>query len=374
MKKILLFVLVVCCVRLLLAQQIQLEPNFQTGLKFFHSGEYKVAIDYFNNSLKNIPDNAEAYYYLGYAYQYIGNEKAAGENFLKGHKADNENVKIMAALANHYTDIGDYKKAENLLDRAIKTNPNYPESYNNRGVLFFRKGNYRAALENYNNAIRLDSTFALAYSNRGTARYYYQDVATASKTDIQLAINDFNKALQLEPQLEVALKNRAYAYRLLGETDASMKDYDTYIQNNPRNYSGYVERGKLKMELKEYKKALEDFMIALEYKPDAADAYYERANAKSKLNYFNEAIDDLIKAMAYDQRFTGNSLYKIAANYALMNEKAKAMAFLNRCAATKFFESRKRFEVFINDTDFDNLKKEKEFIAFKARVKKKVKN
>jgi tetratricopeptide (TPR) repeat protein len=343
------------------------------GLKLFHSGEYHVALEYFKNSIAAMPDNAEAYYYLGYSYQYIGNISAAGQSFLKGLKADKNNVKIMAALASHYTDIGEYKKAEVLLDKAIRTSPNYPETYNNRGVLFFRKGNYRAALENYNIAIRLDSSFALAYSNRGTVRYYYQDVEKASKADIRLAIKDFNKALELEPYLDVALKNRANAYRLLGEKDSSLADYERYIQNNPKNYSGYLGRGKLKLETKQYKNAIEDFMIALEYKPDEAEVYYEMANAKSKLNYYNEAIDDLIKAMAYDAWFTGNCLYKIAANYSLMNEKAKAMAFLNRCAATKFFENRKQYEAFINDNDFDNLKNEKQFIAFKERLKRKVK-
>jgi tetratricopeptide (TPR) repeat protein len=279
----------------------------------------------------------------------------------------------MAALANYYIDINEFKKAENLLDKAIKINPNYPESYNNRGVLFFRKGLYKSALENYNTAIRLDSSFALAYSNRGTARYYNQDIANASKLDVRLAINDFNKALQLEPDLEVALKNRGFAYRLLGEIDSSMTDYNTYIMKNPRSENGYIERGRLKMELKNYKSALEDFMTALEVKPDAALAYYERANAKSKLKYYEAAIEDYIKAMAYNPQFTSNSLYKIAGNYALLNNKVLSLKFLKQCLANKFFEDRKRLEYFIADTDFDNLKKDADFIALKEKAKKQAK-
>lgn len=373
MKKILSTCFFIIAIATVSAQEIKLEPNFQKGLKFYHSGEYRVALDHFNNAVKAMPDNAAAYYYLGYVYSNLGNTPQSGESFKKGYDIEPDNVEIMAALANYYIDINEFKKAENLLDKAIKISPNYPESYNNRGVLLFRKGQFKLALENYNTAIKLDSSFALAYSNRGTARYYNQDVANASKLDVRLAISDFNKALQLAPNLEVALKNRGFAYRLLGEVDSSMADYDAYITNNSRNESGYIERGRLKMELKDYKSALEDFMTALELKPDAAHAYYERAHAKTKLNYYNEAINDLIKAIAYDPQFTGNSTYKIAANYALMNEKAKSLKFLKQCLANKYFQNPKRLQAFVDDADFDNLKKDADFIALREKAIKQVK-
>jgi tetratricopeptide (TPR) repeat protein len=127
------------------------------------------------------------------------------------------------------------------------------------------------------------------------------------------------------------------------------------------------------MELKDYKSALEDFMTALEIKPNAAHAYYERAQAKTKLNYYSEAIDDLIKAIAYDQQLTANSTYKLAANYALMNEKARALKFLRICLANKYFQNPKRLQDFVNDTDFDNLKKDADFIALREKAKKQAK-
>jgi tetratricopeptide (TPR) repeat protein len=370
MKKIaIIFSSLLICLQLI-AQKIESEPNFQHGVTFFNLGEYRVALDHFNNAINAKPNNAMAYYYLGYINLYLGKKQESGEYFNKAYKIEPNDAVIAAALANFYTESYDFKKAEKLLEKAIRINPFYPESYNNKGVLLFKRGQYRAALENYNIAIKLDSTFALAYSNRGTVRYYNQDVSSASKTDLRLAINDFNKALQLEPNLEIALKNRGIAYKLMGELDSSMIDYNIFIQQNPKNESGYLERGKLKIQQKDYKSAIEDFMIALELKPDFAEAYYQRANAKSKLKYYEAANEDLIKAMAYNQNIIPRALYKIAANYAMLNDSTKAQKFLNECFAKNYFSSKDNLQQFFKDEDFNNLKNNKEFIAFKEKLKK----
>ena len=66
------------------------------------------------------------------------------------------------------------------------------------------EGRYDEAIEECNKAIQLDPSRAVAYNNRGQAY--------TEKGKYDLAIADCNKAIELDPNLAVAYNNRASAY------------------------------------------------------------------------------------------------------------------------------------------------------------------
>ena len=67
------------------------------------------------------------------------------------------------------------------------------------------KREHDRAIEDFNKAIQLNPDHALAYANRGVAYYY--------KGDYDCAIEDFNKVIQLNPDYALAYNNRGGAYR-----------------------------------------------------------------------------------------------------------------------------------------------------------------
>ena len=83
---------------------------------------------------------------------------------------------------------------------AIEFNPNYAETYYNRGLVYDNKGEIDRAIVDYNRAIELNPSYAEAYSNRGIA---YQ-----SQGDYDLALEDFSKAIELDPNSAVPYNNR----------------------------------------------------------------------------------------------------------------------------------------------------------------------
>jgi tetratricopeptide (TPR) repeat protein len=66
-----------------------------------------------------------------------------------------------------------------------------------------KEGDVKGAIKYCNKAIELDSAYAEAYFSRGTIKL--------NNFEFDDAIMDFDKALQLEPFMEVALGNRAFA-------------------------------------------------------------------------------------------------------------------------------------------------------------------
>ena len=67
------------------------------------------------------------------------------------------------------------------------------DAYTNRGNLYADKGEKDLALNDYNQAIKLNPQLAEAYVNRGTL---YQE-----KGEYELALKDYNQAIKLNPQL-----------------------------------------------------------------------------------------------------------------------------------------------------------------------------
>ena len=79
--------------------------------------------------------------------------------------------------------------------------------YNNRGTAYFNKEGYDQAIQNYDKAIELNPNFAEAYNNRGNA---YED-----KGEYDQAIQDYNKAIELDPEnAEFYTNNRKLAEKL----------------------------------------------------------------------------------------------------------------------------------------------------------------
>ena len=66
------------------------------------------------------------------------------------------------------------------------------DAYYNRALVRSAMGDPLAAIDDYTQVIRLDRTFAAAYNNN-------RGVALSDLGDQQQAINDFNRALEINP-------------------------------------------------------------------------------------------------------------------------------------------------------------------------------
>jgi lipoprotein NlpI len=75
------------------------------------------------------------------------------------------------------------------------------EAFDGRGRAYILKGQNDLAIEDLDKAISLNPNFAEAFNDRGVAYRF--------KNKFDLAIADFDKALALDPDLTVAKNNRA---------------------------------------------------------------------------------------------------------------------------------------------------------------------
>lgn len=112
------------------------------------------------------------------------------------------------------------------LDRQALTPRDRASTYVNRGIQRTRMSDTRGALDDYNTAIAMRPNLAEAYINRGV------DFITLKKYKAALA--DINKGIALGPKKpEIAYYNRAVVDELQGDIHSAYEDYKKALEVNP---------------------------------------------------------------------------------------------------------------------------------------------
>jgi tetratricopeptide (TPR) repeat protein len=189
---------------------------------------------------------------------------------------------------------GVWKNTIVLWNYVIEKEPDrVPQAYNNRGLALKNRGQMQKAIEDFNRAIALNPEYALAYNNRG--------VTLKKAGMLQEAIEDFDRAIALNPSYYKAYNNRGSAYGKIGRPDKAVEDFDKAISLNPSYYETYLNRGVMLGEAGMVDKAIESFNQALSGDPNYADAYYNRGFAYSLLGRDDLALADYNKAIGLNR-------------------------------------------------------------------------
>ena len=100
--------------------------------------------------------------------------------------------------------------------------------------------------------------------------------------EYQLAIENYNRAISIDPDYEYAYYRRGNLYRDLKNYDYSISDYTRAIRVNPDYIYAYLARGGVYYDLELWFVAITDFTIAVEIDPEYNSSYMYRGMAKEK--------------------------------------------------------------------------------------------
>lgn len=136
----------------------------------------------------------------------------------------------------------------------------YAQAYSFRGLARYASGDRAGALDDVNKATELDPTYFVPYSLRG--RVY------ADRRDFDRAIAEYDVALRMEPRYAFGHWWRGQAYAAKGEDDRALADYDAAIERLP-GVQIYLDRGIVRLRHGDAKLADDDFARAAEISRDA---------------------------------------------------------------------------------------------------------
>ena len=144
------------------------------------------------------------------------------------------------------------------------------------------------AIADYDRAIELNPQDAIAYNNRG--------IAYADQGDYENAIENFDSAIRLGS--DISYYNRGNAYRHRGELDLAISDYIT-ASTRVGEYASYAVYYHLGLtyaqsQPQQHKEAIEAYGKAIDQAPEMyPDFYQARARSHFTLGEHGKALEDL---------------------------------------------------------------------------------
>jgi tetratricopeptide (TPR) repeat protein len=111
------------------------------------------------------------------------------------------------------------------------------------------------------------------------------------------AVADFTKALELNPSYIGAYNNRGLAKSAQGNFDGAIADYSAAIKLKPAYVEAYFNRGTAEFFQGNFDAAITDYTKTLELKPDHQAACFYRAMSREGQGDFEGAHADYAKAL-----------------------------------------------------------------------------
>ncbi|NCQ94316.1 MAG: tetratricopeptide repeat protein [Microcystis aeruginosa W11-06] len=235
------------------------------------------------------------YRFLGDFSTSAGREREARENYEQALTVINQAISLFPNNPNYYnekwsvlSELKRYDEGLAAITQAIYLAPR-AAWYVNRGILYRRQQKYELALDDYNQAIELNPNHANAYNNRGNL---YQDLQK-----YELALDDFNKAIEINPNFAILYYNRGNLYINQQKYDLALSDYNQAIELDSKLAMAYYNRGVLYDDQRKYELALADYSKAIDINPNLAEAYVNRGLLYKDLQKYDLALSDYSKAI-----------------------------------------------------------------------------
>ena len=160
----------------------------------------------------------------------------------------------------------------------------------NLGLIHALQGKHQLALEDYDSALKIQPDDAEVLVNKGST---YNDIK-----NYVLALATLEKAIQINPDIPEAWSNKGIALNNLNLYQESINAYNVAIKLAPSYYEAWSNKSVPLNKLKRFVEASGACDRALSIKPDYAEAHYNKGNVLNELKRHDEAIAHYDKALS----------------------------------------------------------------------------
>ena len=279
------------------------------GLALFQLREHQPAIEALQQAINTLPKGKDlkefhssilqlqsnVYAVLGGFSKSAGREREARENYEQALTVINQAISLFPNSPKSYImkesvldSLERYDEGLAAINQAIDLAPR-ALWYVIRAKYYFLQQKYELALDDHNKAIELNPNYAMAYSVR--ALHY------SSQQKYDLALDDYNKAIELNPNYGLYYRGRGLNYLLQQKYDLALADFNKAIDINPNDAGAYNNRGNLYSYQQKYDLALSDFNKAIDLNRNFAKAYENRGNLYRRQQKYELALADYNKAI-----------------------------------------------------------------------------
>jgi Tfp pilus assembly protein PilF len=141
---------------------------------------------------------------------------------------------------------------------------------------------------------RAPGTLPIAYNYRGNA---FREAGA-----LDSALQDYDRAIALDPDYDEPYVNRAIVLQMNGRTEDAVADLTKAISLSPAYVNAYISRGYVLLQSGKLDAALVDLDRAIALGPDQKDAYLNRGVVHERQGRSDLAMEDYGRVIALDPR------------------------------------------------------------------------
>jgi|GEM_PF-2523642 len=233
-----------------------------------------------------------------------------------------DDIKEMLAKGDALWRASDFKDAAAVYDAVMEAEPTCAMAFYGRAFCRLSQSDLDAALEDFDKAIRLDPGFGRAYRNRGVTHQRKGNLPLALE-DVTAAIRDMDRVIELEPK-------SAPAHAHLGHMDEATRDAKRAIDLDPlagitRAASAYKQAAAT-----DFDAAFAESECALAMAPTLTLARFARGCGHCGKRRPNEALADFTACLEAHENVTDDLKIMVlkarSIVFAHLGEKEKAEA------------------------------------------------
>lgn len=280
----------------------------------------------YEDLFKSNPEKFEVLHLLGTLEAQLGNFKRAIELLERATVKSEHLWDSFYNLGNAYLETFEFALAAFNYRKSLKIKPNNDVVYNGLGKALFGLKDFEAALENYDFAIKLNDKKDAYYFNKGMVLielknledalecfqrainindqelYYYYNIGLVqfNLEKYQESLFSFERVINISPGFSKAYLCKADVLVRLNQKKLAEKSYLKSIELNPLFHDAHYNLGILQLQNNNQSQAVLHFEDALRVKPDFAKALTAIGIAKLNLLELNEAIEIFSKAIEID--------------------------------------------------------------------------
>lgn len=272
-----------------------------------------------------------------------------------------EEKSLLEKVAKAYTS-RDWGGALQTLDETILK---YPRNYS----AYFLRGDVKIILHQFDSSLE-DSTTALRLAGRakGIEKIYSNiGVVYQVRGDNALALRNFEKAIEIEPNYAPPHNGRAVILDATGKSDEALKEFDLFIKLEPNPTAGYVGRSDIRFRRHDLDGALEDANRVVNADQQFPASWMRRGIIFGCIGQWYASVDDIAKAFKMkeqpDLKFTrlDISIADLDSYIKLYPKEANAVATRGLIALLQKDDKRAQIEL---DRSYEMDTRLKDQIAF----------
>ena len=271
-------------------------------------------------AVESVSKTGEYLFLIGLAHQHIGDYRGALEYYQQVTERQELSGTVASFIATAYQGLGDYSSALKYIDEAISLDPTDYTYIYGKAQMLFEDDNFQRALAESNKYVAL-----MPDDFDG----YYQRAQIKSKLqDLQGAIDDYSKGIELNDTYLFAYIKRADRYTALGRKDAATADYRKVIEILQEHDATDITMAYAYQSLGEQEQALAAIAKCIEEAPDDAELYYSISGVYGRMGKTEQALDNL--RIAFEKGYNSFSFIEQDDDLAALRDNPQYKALIQQ--------------------------------------------